>query len=234
MTQPEDAYPMRINKYLAHRGYSTRKDGDALISKGLVFINGRLAVLGDKVEEKDLVEVRGAQKTYRYFAYHKPVGIVTHSPQFGEKDIAVTVPIAGVFPIGRLDKKSSGLIILTDDARITDKLLNPEYVHEKEYRVVAREKLPSNFKKRMEIGVDIEGYKTKPCTVTVEGTKQCTITLTEGKKHQIRRMCAAVGVDIVTLERVRVMNIELGTLKAGEYRPISGTELAEFLKSLGL
>ncbi|MES2135080.1 MAG: pseudouridine synthase [Patescibacteria group bacterium] len=226
--------PLRINKYLAVKGYSTRKGADALISQGLVFINGRQAVLGDKVEEKDVVEVKGTRKEYRYYAYNKPIGIVTHSAQEGEKDIAMATSLKGVFPVGRLDKKSTGLIILTDDGRITDKLLNPEYEHEKEYRVTTTDELPKNFKKRMEAGVDIEGYVTKPSKIEIESDTSFTITLIEGKKHQIRRMCVAVGVNIETLERMRVMNIDLGTLKSGQHRELKSTELELFLKSLSL
>ncbi|MES2014688.1 MAG: pseudouridine synthase [Patescibacteria group bacterium] len=225
---------MRINKYLAHKGYATRKEADALILKGVVFINGRQAVLGDKVEEKDTVEVRSLQKKYRYFAYNKQSGIVTHSPQIGEKDIAMATTLKDVFPIGRLDKKSYGLIILTDDGRITNKLLHPDYVHEKEYRVEVREDLPKNFKKRMEGGVDIEGYMTKPCTVHIKDERTFTIVLTEGKRHQIRRMCAALGSDVINLERIRIMNIPLGALKSGQHRELKDSELKSFLKSLGL
>ncbi len=234
MTDAQPTFPMRINKYLAYRGHSTRTGGDALISKGLVSINGRRAVLGDKVGETDTVEVRGTRKKYHYFAYNKPVGVVTHSPQSGEEDILAATSLKGVFPVGRIDKKSRGLMILTDDGRITDKLLNPEYVHEKEYRVSTKEELPSNFKKRMEAGVVIEDYKTKECTVRIEGEKRFTVTLTEGKKHQIRRMCAALGVSVASLERIRIMNVGLGGLRPGQHRPIAGTELERFLKTLGL
>lgn len=230
-----DTYPMRINKYLAHQGHATRRDADVLIQKGLVDINGKKAVLGDKVKIGDKVEVRSHKKRqYRYFAYNKPVGVVTHSPQLGEQDVVTAASIRDVFPIGRLDKASRGLLILTDDARVTDKLLNPEYVHEKEYRVTVREPLPLNFKKRMESGIDIEGYMTKPCTVDIKGEKKFTIVLTEGKKHQIRRMCDKLGVGIVDLERIRVMNVRLGSLGIGARRAIAGAELAQFVDSLGL
>src|SRR3990167_2515584 len=198
---------MRINKYLASKRYCTRREADEIIEKGKVLINGKRAVLGDKVSERDVVEVKFRQKKYRYFAYNKPRGIITHSTQGDEEDIAMKIPLEGVFPVGRLDKDSYGLIILTDDGRITDKLLNPEYVHEKEYIVTTKEELKANFKTKMEKGVDIEGYMTKPCTVEVLGATRFAIVLTEGKKHQIRRMCAALGYVVSTLERVRIMNI---------------------------
>jgi 23S rRNA pseudouridine2604 synthase len=225
---------MRINKYLAHKNLCTRREADTLISAGKVLINGKTAQLGDKVQETDKVDVRFRVKKYRYFAYNKPRGVITHSPQGDEVDIKQVSPIPGVFPIGRLDKDSRGLIILTDDGRITDKLLNPEYVHEKEYIVTVKEELKANFKAKMEKGVDIEGYVTKPSTVEVLGPSTFKIVLTEGKKHQIRRMCAALGYVVSSLERVRVMNIHLSGLKDGQHRAIDGGELATFLKALGL
>lgn len=230
----DEGYPMRINKYIAMRGIATRKDADVLIGKGLVRINGRRAMLGDKVAASDTVDVRGARTQYRYFAYHKPVGVITHSPQYDEKDIMRSIPLRSVFPVGRLDKRSSGLLILTDDARVTDRLLNPKFAHNKEYRIITREPMPKDFKKRMERGVNIGGYVTKPCHVEIRSQKKFTITLTEGKKHQIRRMCDALNVAVESLERVRVMNIRLDALKPNEYREIKGMELEIFLKALGL
>jgi len=227
-------FPMRINKYLASKNYCTRREADELITKGKVFINGKLAVLGDKVSETDKVEVKFRQKKYRYFAYNKPRGTVTHSAQEGEEDIVGSIDLKDVFPVGRLDKDSYGLIILTDDGRIIDKLLNPEYVHEKEYRVKTAVKIRPSFKEHMEKGVDIGDYVTKPCSVHVMGEQFFSIILTEGKKHQIRRMCAALHNDAVELERTRIMNIKVKGIKPGEYRRIEGEELKTFLKSLGL
>ena len=225
--------PIRINKYLADHNYCTRREADTYIEQGLVLLNGRKAVLGDKVNEGDKVEVLFKPRTYRYYAYNKPRGIITHSPQEGEQDILQSIPLKGVFPIGRLDKDSHGLIILTDDGRITDPLLHPDYEHEKEYRVTTNEKLVSGFQKKMEKGVDIEGYVTKPAQIKILGDKAFSIVLTEGKKHQIRRMCDAFSIAIESLKRTRVMNIELGTLKPGQFRKIEGEELKKLLKSLG-
>ena len=233
MDTPKPQYPMRINKYLASKRYCTRREADTLIGKGKVFINGRQAVVGDKISEKDVVDVKFRARKYRYFAYNKARGIITHSPQGYEKDIAMVSPVKDVFPIGRLDKDSYGLIILTDDGRITDTLLNPDYAHEKEYRVTTAVKLRPSFKEHMEKGVDIGGYKTKKCRVEVIGERMFTIVLTEGKKHQIRRMCAALHNDAIELVRTRIMNIRLGNLPAGGHRAIEGAELAEFLKALG-
>jgi 23S rRNA pseudouridine2604 synthase len=228
-----DVFPMRINKYLAHKNYCTRREADSLIEAGKVRINGKPAKLGDKVQESDNVQVLFRAKNHRYFAYNKPRGVITHSPGEGERDIRQSIPVSGVFPIGRLDKDSSGLIILTDDGRITDKLLNPDFSHEKEYIVATKENLSENFKTKMESGVNIEGYVTKPCTIKVMDQKRFSITLTEGKKHQIRRMCAALGYTVATLQRVRIMNIQISGLKVGQHRPILGQECATFLKSLG-
>ncbi len=232
---------MRINKYLAHQGHATRVGADNLIKEGKVFINGRRAVLGDKVQKDDAVEVKGAEKrksTRAYFAYHKPQGVITHSAQNDEEDIEEktrTIPeLSGTFPIGRLDKDSSGLIILTNDGRVTDRLLNPEYEHEKQYVVRTARPLRANFKERMEQGVDIEGYTTKPCVVQILGEKVFRITLTEGKKHQIRRMVVAMHNEVQSLERTKVMNISLGKLEKGSWRKIEGAELKTFLTSLGL
>jgi 23S rRNA pseudouridine2604 synthase len=160
----EDKVGVRINKYLAHQKIATRKDADALVSRGDVFINGKRAVLGSKVNEHDKVEVRGQKNTkkYVYYAYNKPQGVITHSPQDEEADIKEKIKNKkignDIFPVGRLDKDSHGLMILTNDGRITDLLLNPKYIHEKEYVVKTKEKLRSNFKQKMEAGVQIEDY----------------------------------------------------------------------------
>lgn len=228
---------MRINKYLAHEGIATRRGADELIARGKVLINARVAVLGDKVNKGDKVELRGksSPNMYLYYAYNKPVGVITHSPQLGEKDIKKSVALSkDVFPIGRLDKDSSGLIILTNDGRITDRLLNPDYVHEKEYRVRTSEPLRESFKKFMGAGVNIEGYQTKPCIVRKTGPKSFNITLTEGKKHQIRRMVSAMHNTVVELERTRILNIRLDNLATGTWRAIEGDELKTFLAQIGI
>lgn len=237
----ELSYPVRINKYLAHAGHATRVGADALIKEGKVFINGRKAVLGDKVNEGDEVEVKGSAKRQAlnvYFAYNKPRGIVTHSAQNDDEDISDIAKknpeLRGTFPIGRLDKDSSGLIILTNDGRVTDRMLNPDYEHTKQYFVRTERPLRASFKEFMEAGVDIEGYETKPAKVQIMGEKAFRITLTEGKKHQIRRMVVAMHNEVRELERTGIMNITLGNLSKGAWRKIEGAELKTFLKSLGL
>ncbi|MEK7539129.1 MAG: pseudouridine synthase [Patescibacteria group bacterium] len=212
---------MRINKYLALKKISTRRGADELVKEKKVFINGKLARLGSKVLAKDIVEVKeGEQKEYLYFAYNKPVGIETSSPQ------------EDLFPLGRLDKASHGLMILTNDGRITDQLLNPKYFHEKEYVVKTSNKLRSNFKQKMEAGVNIEGYLTKKCFVAIINNFTFRIILTEGKKHQIRRMCSALFQEVADLKRERIINIKLGNLKPNAKREIKGEELVIFLKSI--
>jgi len=233
----EKKFPIRINKYLAGLKHSTRRGADELVALGTVFINGKVAKLGDMVQETDKVEVRyRANKSRKliYLAYNKPRGILTHSAPKGEEDINDRVKIDGIFPVGRLDKDSSGLIVLTNDGRITEKLLSPKYYHEKEYLVTTKEKLRANFEEKMEAGVQIDADKTRPCEVEVMSEKKFRITLTEGKKHQIRRMCTELHSEVDTLKRVRVMNIKIGELKEGEYRKIEGEELKEFLGSLGM
>jgi 23S rRNA pseudouridine2604 synthase len=212
---------MRINKYLALKQISTRRGADELIISKKVFINKKLAVLGSKVNENDKVEVKGIEdKIYVYYAYNKPIGVETDSPR------------EDLFPIGRLDKASHGLLILTNDGRITDKLLNPKYIHEKEYLVTTKEKLRSSFKNKMEAGVNIEGYVTQKCKVKILNENTFRIILTEGKKHQIRRMCANLFQEVADLKRERIMNIKLDKLKPKGIREIKGKELDVFLKSL--
>lgn len=228
---------MRINKYLALKNFSTRRGADKLIESGRVYINGRKAVLGDKVLKNDEVEVKtrkGEEKKYEYFAYYKPIGLVTLATQKGEEDIKSKVTLKDVFPVGRLDKASHGLIILTNDGRVTDRLLNPKYEHDKEYVVTTVQKLRSSFKEKMEKGVKIEDYTTKPSKVKILGENKFSIILFEGKHHQIRRMCSALFAEVKDLKRVRIMNIKLGKLSPGQYRKIENEELETFLKDLNL
>lgn len=233
-------FPMRINKYLAHQGIASRREADVLVEAGKVLINGVKARNGDQVAETDKVELLGATKTKSYLAYYKGRGIITHSPSEKEVDIAQRLlkdyGIDNVAPIGRLDKDSEGLMILSNDGRITGPLLDPESDHEKEYEVTVDKATSGMFIKAMTAGVDIEGYRTKPAKVTAHKTndKKFTIILTEGKKHQIRRMCAALGYQIQSLRRVRIMNIKLDKLKPNQYRKLAGDELKDFLKELGV
>lgn len=231
-------FPIRLNKYLAHTGVASRREADELIANGQVQVNGKAAEVGQKVAEGDKVDVSGKTKPKSYYAYYKGRGIITHSPGERETDIATKLAndygITHVAPVGRLDKDSEGLIILTNDGRITGPLLDPDSDHEKEYDVLVDKNVNSMFMRAMAAGVDIEGYRTKPATTNKnpKNEKRFTIILTEGKKHQIRRMCAALGYQIQSLKRVRVMNVELGDLKPNQYRKIAGPELKSLLRAL--
>lgn len=234
----ETIYPIRINKYLAQHNYATRTGADELIKKGLVFINGRKAVLGDKVYEGDEVQVKnkGAKKEYVYYAYNKDINVSTN-PDTTSKDILqVTRFPTKVFPVGRLDKDSHGLIIMTNDGRVTDRLLSPLYVHEKEYVVKVEPNFTDKFIELMSKGVSFDKFVSKKCKVWRKENSKNTfhIILTEGKKRQIRRMCEALHHNVINLKRIRVMNIELDKIPLGGFREIKGEELETFLKLLKL
>lgn len=229
-------YPIRINKYLALHNYATRKGADELIKKGFVSINGFKAVLGDIVNENDRVAVsqKAPKKEYVYYAYNKPVGISTN-PDIKTKDILqVTKFKEKVFPIGRLDKDSRGLILMTNDGRVTDRLLSPTYVHEKEYVVKVEPNFSDKFIELMSNGVTFDKFVSKKCKVWRKTTNVFHIILTEGKKRQIRRMCEALHHKVVDLRRVRVMNINLGKIPEGAYEEIKGDDLHLLLKLLKL
>jgi len=230
-----DIHGIRINKYLAMQGVSTRRDADKLVEAGKITINGRKAVLGDKVKEGDKVEItKKITRNFVYYAYNKPKGVITHSPQNGEKDIVSSINLKGVFPIGRLDKDSEGLILLTNDGRITDRLLNPKYDHDKEYIVITRTSIKEHQLKIMEKGMNLEGITTAPCKTKYINENTFSIILNEGQKHQIRRMCDALTLPIESLKRVRIMNIKLEKLKPNMYKKIENEELKNLLKSLSL
>lgn len=232
-------FPMRINKYLAEQKIASRREADVLVANKQVTINGKIAVLGSQVNETDKVVVKGETKKYVYLAYYKGRGVITHSPAAHEVDIATRLKkdysLVNVSPVGRLDKDSEGLILLTNDGRITGPLLDPEAKHEKEYEVTVDKPITGMFCKLMEMGVDIEGYRTKPASIkaSTSNQKRFNIILTEGKKHQIRRMCAALGYQVQSLKRLRIMNIELGDVKPNQYRKLVGAELKTLLKDLG-
>jgi 23S rRNA pseudouridine2604 synthase len=213
----------RINQYLAEKNIASRREADELIAKGLVFINGKKALLGQKVDETvDQIEVKNLKKHYVYYAYNKPVGIVTTTPQAGEKDIIHHTHFPHkVFPIGRLDKDSHGLIIMTNDRTLTKKILEPNRDHEKEYAVKIQEKVTEPFLKFMSGGVTLpDGTKTKPCKISKIAPDQFSIILTEGKNRQIRRMVASFNYTVVDLKRIRIGKVFLRTLKPGMFIPI--------------
>lgn len=238
----ENKDSIRLNKYLADQNYSSRRGADKLIEQGRVFINGKKAELGQRVHEGDVVEVEGAQaKPHEYYAYYKPRGIVTINAQHDEKEIAdVTDLPKDIFPLGRLDKDSEGLIIMTNDGRITDPLLSPNTEHEKEYTVTLDQPVSHILLVRLSQGVNIghvgriKNYKTKPTEVRRNTKDSFDIILREGKNRQIRKMCGAVGFKVKNLKRFRIMNVKLGRLKPNTYRKLKDRELDEFLGQLGM
>ncbi|MGC9611028.1 MAG: pseudouridine synthase [Minisyncoccia bacterium] len=237
--EPGIKFPIRINRYLALRQFCSRREADKLIKQGQVTLNGKTAELGMQVKEGDEVFLRQGFKKMEtgrvYLAFNKPVGIVTHNPEKGQKSIRDIFRYkTRVYPVGRLDKDSFGLIILTNDGRVTGKLLSPEFQHEKEYAVKVDKAITEAFLKKMAKGINIADYITKPASIRKTGEKEFKITLTEGKNRQIRRMCLAMGYTVLELKRLRILNIELGNLKPGEHREITREELKSFLDKIGL
>lgn len=218
---------MRINKYLASQDICSRREADKLIQEGKILVNGKVAALGLDIKDADKVEVVDYHKNYVYYAYHKPAGIVTHSPQVGEQSIQdITNFDSDVFPVGRLDKNSRGLIILTNDGRITKKILSPELKLEKEYIVTLNRSISNNDIAKLRDGVKLDtGYYTKPCRVKRLAEDIVKITLTEGKNRQIRRMAKSLKYNVIDLLRIRIGNIELNDMPEGTYRKLSEQKL---------
>ncbi|MCC7469612.1 MAG: pseudouridine synthase [Bacteroidetes bacterium] len=226
---------IRINKYLADKGFTTRRGADILITEKKVLINGKIAKLGDKVGADDKVTLKDFEnKKYVYYAYYKPKGIATLASG-QEKSIKDSIEFPEkVFPLGRLDKDSEGLIIMTNDGRLTDKLLNPKFEHQKEYYVEIDRPITHEFLVKISNRVDIGIHKTKKSLVRKVDLKAFEIILLEGKNRQIRRMCGVLGAGVKKLKRFRIMNIMIGKLKPNHYRNISGKELQNFLADLGI
>ncbi|MEK3784825.1 MULTISPECIES: 23S rRNA pseudouridine(2604) synthase RluF [Paenibacillus] len=223
---------MRINKFISETGFCSRREADKLVEGGHVTINGVTAVLGSQAEEGDDVRVHGKPLTGKsghvYIALHKPVGITSTTESHIQGNIVDFVGhTERIFPIGRLDKDSEGLILLTNDGDIVNKILRAEGRHEKEYIVTVNKPVTSSFLYGMSTGVKILGQRTLPCKVTQVGERVFRIILTEGKNRQIRRMCSAFGYEVHRLQRIRIMNIQLGTLARGSWRDLSQAEKQE-------
>ena len=224
----------RINKYLSEVGYCSRREADRLIEKGKVTINGEITEIGSRVEEGDQVEVKGQrieiskkQKNI-YLAFNKPVGIVCTTDRRVEPHNVIDFikyP-QRIFPIGRLDKHSEGLIFLTNNGDIVNKILRAKNNHEKEYIVSVDRLINRNFIQTMSSGVEILDTVTKNCFVKQMGAKKFKIILTQGLNRQIRRMCEALGYRVRSLKRVRIMNIRLD-VPIGKYREFTKEELLE-------
>ena len=230
---------VRINKFFTEQGFCSRRAADRMIGEGRVRINGRVAVLGDQLTNADVVTVDGRVVSHRpqpvYLAYHKPVGVTcTTEPHVAGNIVHAVGYPERIFPIGRLDKDSSGLILLTNDGDIVNRILRAEFGHEREYVVTVDRPYPLSFLKQLEKGVLVLREKTRPCrTKKVEATT-FRITLTEGRNRQIRRMCSALGYRVVTLVRIRIMHIRLGELPVGKWRHLTPKERDELLTAVGL
>ena len=229
----------RINKYLSEVGYCSRRAADSLIKEGKVTINGKVPEIGTRVEEGDEVEVEGQriEKSKKqkniYLAFNKPVGVVCTTDRRVEPDNIIDFikyPIR-IFPVGRLDKSSEGLIFLTNDGDIVNKILRARNNHEKEYIVIVNRPINKEFIKSMSNGVEILGTITKDCFVKQMGSKKFKIILTQGLNRQIRRMCDSLGYRVESLERVRIMNIKLD-VPTGKYREFTKEELLVLNESL--
>ncbi len=205
----------RINKFLAEQGYASRREADQLIRDGHVLVNGQLAQLGQTVQEGDRVEVRGDDREFVYLAYHKPRGLATEE---------IKPPRPDLYPIGRLDQESEGLLIFTNDGRLTTKLIGPDSHTEKEYVVTTDKKVDGLDLKRLSVGMEIEGERTKAAQAIRINDTVFRLILTEGKKHQIRRMCAGLGYQVKVLKRVRIGSVHLGQLAPGAFRPLETSE----------
>ncbi len=228
---------MRLNKFLSESGACSRREADTLIAEGRVTVNGGPAVLGTQVNDGDDVRLDGdrvgpARKKVKpvYIALNKPVGITCTTERHVEGNIVDFVNhTERVFPIGRLDKDSEGLILLTNDGDIVNEVLRAEHAHEKEYIVRVDHAITPDFVEKMAAGVRIGDQTTRPCKVSALGPKVFRIVLTQGLNRQIRRMCDAFGYTVESLQRVRIMHIKLGELPLGRWRPLSHTEIAPLL-----
>jgi 23S rRNA pseudouridine2605 synthase len=231
---PKTAGLVRLQKYIADCGVTSRRKAEELIGHGKVTVNGKLAdQLGTKIDPaKDKVEIDGSVVRSLdkriYLKLNKPRGIVSSCvSQRGESTICDLIKDVDerLYPVGRLDQASEGLMILTNDGELANRLMHPRYEHEKEYLVTCRLAATGYQLQQLQKGIVIEGEKTLPAKITLLGLKEFSIVLREGKKRQIRLMMEAVGNKVVTLKRVRIKNIQLGDLMPGQYRPLTADEL---------
>ena len=230
---------MRINKLLARRGLCSRRKADELIEKGLVLVEGVPATLGQEVQKDAHIEVKGkkvlGQHAPTVLMLHKPEGYVTSSRRTKDAphivmDLIPKKPYR-LFPIGRLDKESAGLLLFTSDGKLADMLLNPKYEKEKEYDVKLGSPLTQSRIEKLEKGVRLEGKETKGAKVLAKvGATRARIVLTEGKNRQIRKICGKVGAEVVSLKRVRMHTLTLGTLKKGASRTLTKEEVQALLR----
>ncbi|ACT92484.1 23S rRNA pseudouridine(2604) synthase RluF [Dyadobacter fermentans] len=224
--------PVRINKFISETGFCSRREADKLVEQGRVMLNGRKAVLGDKATTSDDVRVDGkplkAKKAGVYIAFNKPVGITCTTERHIKGNIIDYIRHKErIFPIGRLDKPSEGLIFLTSDGDIVNKILRAGNNHEKEYVVTVNKPITPEFIQKMSSGVPILGVVTKKCFVRKDSSYVFTIILTQGLNRQIRRMCEFLGYNVTKLKRVRIMNVTLKDLPVGKWRDLTAAEMQE-------
>ncbi|MGL4772168.1 MAG: 23S rRNA pseudouridine(2604) synthase RluF [Clostridium sp.] len=222
----------RLNKYIGESGYASRREADKLIEAGRVTVDGKVASMGTKVSKGQIVKIDGkkisTEEEVVYILLNKPVGITCTTERNVKGNIVDFINHdKRIFPIGRLDKDSEGLILLTNDGDIVNKILRSGNNHEKEYMVKVNKAITDGFISKMSNGVRILGTKTKKCNVTKIDEDTFKLILTEGLNRQIRRMCEALDYDVVSLKRIRIMNIELGNLKVGQWRELRREELVE-------
>lgn len=232
------AHTIRINKFFTEQGICSRREADRLIESGVVTVNGRVAKLGDQVEPTDVIaraeQVIPWRKATLYIKYHKPVGVTTTSEAHIPRNIIAEIGHPErIFPIGRLDKDSSGLILLTNNGDIVNGILRTEFGHEREYLVQVDRPFDQSFLDQMSRGVVILGSKTKPCRMTRVRANQFRIVLTEGRNRQIRRMCQALGYRVIKLHRTRIMHLTVEGLSVGEWKELTTGERDQLLKAIG-
>jgi 23S rRNA pseudouridine2604 synthase len=228
---------IRLNKYIASSGLCSRREADTLIESGKVTINGEVALQGSKVMDGDIVLVNGRKVTpdddMVYIAFNKPLGVTCTTDRRDPSNIIDYIGFdERIFPVGRLDKNSSGLILLTNDGSIVNKLLRAENGHEKEYLVTVNRPYDKNFLRSMESGVPVLGQLTLPCKLKPAGDRTFKIILHQGLNRQIRRMCEYLGYKVTRLKRIRFMNISLGDLETGKWRYLTASEKKELLKDI--
>ncbi|MEE6451372.1 23S rRNA pseudouridine(2604) synthase RluF [Gottfriedia acidiceleris] len=230
-------FNIRLNKFISESGKASRRAADKLISEGRVKLNGKVAKVGDQVEPGDEVIVNGERirlaRNHVYIALNKPVGITSTTEKGVKGNIVdlVNHPLR-IFNIGRLDKDSEGLILLTNDGDIVNEILRAENKHEKEYIVSVDKPITPDFLTKMSEGVKILGTKTLPCKVKQLSKYDFQIILTQGLNRQIRRMCEALGYEVYRLQRTRIMNITLGNLPIGQWRDLSKKEKTQLFREL--
>lgn len=233
---------IRLNKYLAQAGICSRREADQLIESGVVSVNGIAAKAGDRVFPNDEVicnhKVVGKKQDTVVLAYYKPVGVVcSQKDRHADKLVSdqLQFPVRVTYA-GRLDKDSEGLLLMTNDGNLIDKLMRGANRHEKEYVVKVKKDISDDFLNKMSNGIYLKELEqtTRPCRIEAVGKRTFRIILTQGLNRQIRRMCEASGQEVLSLKRVRVANVELGKLKPGEYRVVSGEELKMLYKESGI